>query len=255
MFASSLAHSAEGPAHSPLYGRRTLVGARAKRTRKLPRRAFRPGNGNPLKFRRCLLGRVPENDRSNLFDYRILQFRWTNGGFPTSNCHPLRTMPHRIAMPAQEGVLSPRDEASLREALKRCSPATFEAACALRKTGDVSYVPLVVLGVLERFVERSLRPKFQHPSASELRLIEDLQFDSLTMLEAVLLLEDVLQITIDNDDLRELRTLGDVQRFTESKLHPSPDGGAAPLSAPNLSRPLEQRALGDHPSRTCTGPT
>lgn len=154
-------------------------------------------------------------------------------------------------MPAQEGVLSSGDEASLREALKRCSPATLDAACALRKTGDLSYVPTVVFGVLERFVERSLREKFQHPSASELRLIEDLQFDSLTLLEAVLLLEEVLQITIDSDDLRELRTLSDVQRFTGRKLRPSAGGAAAPPCPTNLSRPLEQRALGDHPNRTC----
>ena len=46
-----------------------------------------------------------------------------------------------------------------------------------------------------------------------LRLVEDLAIDSLTMLEIVFMAEDVLQVSIDNEELRPFRTLGDIKRF------------------------------------------
>jgi hypothetical protein len=44
------------------------------------------------------------------------------------------------------------------------------------------------------------------------------------MMEIVMLAEDVFPITIANEELRALRTVGDVQRFIECKLRglPSP---------------------------------
>jgi 3-hydroxyacyl-[acyl-carrier-protein] dehydratase len=51
-----------------------------------------------------------------------------------------------------------------------------------------------------------------------LRLTEDLGVDSLTMLEIVFLAEEVLQVSIDNEELRPFKTVGDVKRFVASKL-------------------------------------
>lgn len=115
----------------------------------------------------------------------------------------------------------PGDAAHLREALKRCSPATFEAALAFRTTGDYSRLPAIVSGVIERFVERELREKLVAPS-DDLRLVEDLGLDSLTLMEIVILTEDVLPVTINNDELRHLRTLGHVRLFVECKLRGLP---------------------------------
>src|SRR5512138_3070491 len=91
---------------------------------------------------------------------------------------------------------SPEDESALREALKRCSPSTFEAAVQFRKTGNPEHVPAVVIGVIERFVEPDLRTKLKDAD-DDLRLIEDLGIDSLTMMEIVILVEDVLQMSIN----------------------------------------------------------
>ena len=88
---------------------------------------------------------------------------------------------------------APEDETALREALKRCSPSTFEAAIQYRKTGNPEHVPAVVIGVIERFVEPDLRIKLKDAD-DDLRLIEDLGIDSLTMMEIVILVEDVLQM-------------------------------------------------------------
>jgi len=113
------------------------------------------------------------------------------------------------------------DEAALREALKRCSAPTFEAAVQYRRTGNPEHVPAVVIGVIERFVEPDLRHKLKDPD-DDLRLIEDLGTDSLTMMEIVILVEDVLQMTINNDELRNLRTVGDVKTFIDCKIRGLP---------------------------------
>ena len=67
---------------------------------------------------------------------------------------------------------APEDEAALREALKRCSPSTFEAAVQFRKTGNPEHLPAVVIGVIERFVEPDLRIKLKDAD-DDLRLIEE----------------------------------------------------------------------------------
>src|SRR5580692_4469552 len=131
------------------------------------------------------------------------------------------------AVPSNQGVnkpfvalarpFAPEDEVALREALKRCSPSTFEAAVQYRKTGNPEHLPAVVIGVIERFVEPDLRVKLKDAD-DDLRLIEDLGIDSLTMMEIVILVEDVLQMSINNDELRNLRTVGDVKTFIDCKI-------------------------------------
>ena len=41
--------------------------------------------------------------------------------------------------------------------------------------------------------------------------------DSLTMLEIVMMVEQTLQVSIDNEELRDLRTMGDVKAYLEAK--------------------------------------
>src|SRR5262245_34705113 len=127
---------------------------------------------------------------------------------------------------------APEDEAALREALKRCSPSTFEAAVQFRKTGNPEHVPAIVIGVIERFVEPDLRVKLKDAD-DDLRLIEDLGVDSLTMMEIVILVEDVLQMSINNDELRNLRTVGDVKTFIDCKIR------GLPLPKPTKFIPIE----------------
>ena len=109
----------------------------------------------------------------------------------------------------------------LRDVLKRCPTSTFQAACQFRETGDPRHLPAIVFGIIERFVEPDLRSKLKNPPDS-LCLIEDLGLDSLTIMEVVLLVEDVLAISINNDELRQLRRLGEVRQFIEGKLRSQP---------------------------------
>ncbi len=134
--------------------------------------------------------------------------------------------------PTAPKAFGPEDEASLRESLKRCSPSTFEAAVQFRRTGNAEHVPAVVIGVIERFVEPDLRVKLKDAD-DDLRLIEDLGIDSLTMMEIVILVEDVLQLSINNDELRNLRTVGDIKTFIDCKIR------GLPLPKPTKFLPIE----------------
>ncbi len=129
----------------------------------------------------------------------------------------------------------PESETALRESLKRCSAATYEAAVQFRKTGNTEHLASVVLGIIERFVEPDLRSKLKDAD-DDLRIIEDLGIDSLTLMEIVVLVEDVLQMTINNDELRHLRTVGDVKTFIGCKVR------GEPLPQPTKFLPIEQIA-------------
>ncbi len=129
--------------------------------------------------------------------------------------------------------MTAEDESTLRESLKRCSPATIEAAIAYRKTNEASHLPAVIIGVIERFVEPDLRAKLKEAD-DELRLVEDLGIDSLTMMEIVILVEDVLQMQINNEDLRNLRTVGDIKVFIDCKVR------GLPPPRPTKFLPIEQ---------------
>ncbi len=105
----------------------------------------------------------------------------------------------------------------LRTALKRCSAATIDAAIRFRTTGDIEAVPTIIYGI----IERHLAPEHAQDLATvpdSTRLIEDLGVDSLTMLEIVLSIEETVKISIENEELREIRTLGEVKEFIARKL-------------------------------------
>ena len=137
--------------------------------------------------------------------------------------------------PNTSKAFTAEDESALRESLKRCSPVSVEAAVQFRKTHDVTQVPVVVIGVIERFVEPDLRPKL-HAADDDLRMVEDLGIDSLTMMEIVILVEDVLQMQINNEELRNLRTVGDVKTFIDCKAR------GLPPPKPTRHLPIEQIA-------------
>jgi 3-hydroxyacyl-[acyl-carrier-protein] dehydratase len=112
---------------------------------------------------------------------------------------------------------SDADEARLREALKRCSPAILDSALAFRRNGAPEHLDALVNGLVERYMESGSRSSLTNADGG-LRLIEDLGIDSLTLMEIVILAEDALRISINNDELRPIRTLGDFRQFIASRL-------------------------------------
>jgi len=113
--------------------------------------------------------------------------------------------------------LSPDTEQALRELLKRCSPETVESALRFRTTNDPAGVDVVVLGIIERFLDPDVRPRLRS-GGDGLRVFDDLGIDSLTMVEVVMVVEEVLQIKINNEELRDLRTVGDIKTYIDCRL-------------------------------------
>jgi len=114
-------------------------------------------------------------------------------------------------------AFSAEEEAGIRESLRRCSAKAVEAAIEFRKTGDPKHLPAVILGIFERFVEPDLRPRLATADSDDLRVIEDLGLDSLTMMEIVMLVEEITKTQIANDELRQLSTIGDIKNFVDCR--------------------------------------
>lgn len=127
------------------------------------------------------------------------------------------------------------DDELLKEALKRCSPETIAAALAFRQNGDVALVPTVVLGIVERFLEPDQVEVLKEGDDS-VKFMEDLGMDSLTMFEAIMMVEESLGVSIKNEELWDLRTVGDLKVFISSKL------SGTPLESKAKYFPIEQIA-------------
>ena len=79
------------------------------------------------------------------------------------------------------------------------------------------------MGIIDRHLEPDQREILAN-NDDMLRMYEDLGMDSLTMLEIVMLVEQTLEVSIDNEELRDLRTVGDVK----ADLHAKPKGEEPP---------------------------
>ena len=107
-------------------------------------------------------------------------------------------------------------EEDLKDLLKRCPPGAYEAALTFRNSQDIDQVEPIVMGIIDRHLEPDQR-EILNNSDESLRMYEDLGMDSLTMLEIVMLVEQTLQVSIDNEELKDLRTIGDVKAYLQAK--------------------------------------
>lgn len=108
-------------------------------------------------------------------------------------------------------------EEELRKSLKRCPEQAIEAAVKFSSSRDPELVPAIVMGIIERFVEPDVRPVLREGN-DQIRLLEDLGIDSLLMVEIVILVEETLGIHIENEELRNLRSVGDIKAYLDAKL-------------------------------------
>lgn len=106
--------------------------------------------------------------------------------------------------------------AELKQQFKRCSDETVEAIVSFRQTGDTTLLPKIVKGVVQRYLPADKADLLKN--ATQETNLTDLAIESLTMLEIVLDIQDAVDVVIDDSELREVRTLGDVRKFLELKL-------------------------------------
>ncbi len=106
---------------------------------------------------------------------------------------------------------------SLERTLRRLPAATRAATHAYRETGRPEQLEAVISGIIGYYSANGARLALPKEN-DHLRLVEELAIDSLTMLEIVFLAEDILQITLETEELRTLRTVADVKRLVRSKV-------------------------------------
>jgi 3-hydroxyacyl-[acyl-carrier-protein] dehydratase len=128
-------------------------------------------------------------------------------------------------------VLTESETADLQEGLRRCSPATIAAAIRYREKGDVTAIKQVAFGIIERYQPATAAVKLS-AATENMRLKEDIGLDSLTLLEIIMSMEEVLKLRIENEELREIRTLGQLNTFLNSKI----SGGKAVVTGHRYTR-------------------
>lgn len=100
--------------------------------------------------------------------------------------------------------------------------AAFERLQATRDPADVR---VIVQAALRDFMPKRAGAAAAAPLREDLRLIEDLGFDSLAIAETVFFFEDLFNVSIQTQEVLSLRTVGELQAFVGQKL------AAAPVSA------------------------
>jgi acyl carrier protein len=107
----------------------------------------------------------------------------------------------------------------LKHDFRRCREGTAEAIINLRRTGDTALIPEIVRGIVWRYVRPEAREQVEKASLET--PLSALGMDSLMMLEVVLDVQDALDVTVEDAELRRVKTFNDVselliQRFTEN---------------------------------------
>ena len=87
-----------------------------------------------------------------------------------------------------------------------------------RSTRDEAALQVVILAAVSDFMPKSSVHQRLEPLRLEQRLIDDLGFDSLAVAETVFFFEDLFRVTIRNQELMALRTVGELCDFVAHRL-------------------------------------
>lgn len=103
------------------------------------------------------------------------------------------------------------------EAIRHLPPEAQAAFQRFADTGDVTALDPVILAILSDFIPRTPpRPLSEFPGDTV--LTTGLGFDSLAITEVVFFTEDLLDITIANQEIVQVRTLDDLRGFVRRKV-------------------------------------
>ena len=110
----------------------------------------------------------------------------------------------------------PRDSI-IKETLKHCSPETLAAAISYQTSRSEAELGKVILGVFARDLPDH-RAGSITTATDDSRIMEDLGMDSFGMISVIMTAEEVLNISIANEELKEVTTLGELKRFLQAKV-------------------------------------
>ncbi len=107
-------------------------------------------------------------------------------------------------------------EQEITSALKRCSPESVEAALRFQTTHAEEDLSKIINGVLARDLPDTHTAQLA-TATNDTRLVDDLGMDSFGMIEVVMTAEEVFGLTIPNQELRDIHTLGSLKSYLLSK--------------------------------------
>src|SRR5882757_1192311 len=87
-----------------------------------------------------------------------------------------------------------------------------------RSTGDVAALRTVVFAAVRDFMPKRQLGVATIELKDEMRLMEDLGYDSLAVAETVFFFEDLFKVRIENAELMSVRTIGELREFVIRKL-------------------------------------
>lgn len=92
----------------------------------------------------------------------------------------------------------------------------MEALLNFRATGDADSLVVFVKGAIIRHLDLDQVASLE-AATPETKLIDDVGIDSLTLTEIVIMIEDCLDISIPNEDLLKLDTLGSLNEYLRER--------------------------------------
>lgn len=116
---------------------------------------------------------------------------------------------------------APAKTNSSRDKMRHFPQEVQEAFRTFEATRNPDALDPVILAILDDFIPKKTEvPLSTFPGST--RLIEDLGFDSLAITEVVFFSEELLNISIGNEELMQVRTLDDLRGFIRKKVSPAP---------------------------------
>jgi 3-hydroxyacyl-[acyl-carrier-protein] dehydratase len=106
---------------------------------------------------------------------------------------------------------------NLKETLKRCPDGTLEALLEYRADGNLESLSAFLIGCIKRHTDEEYQSCLDE-GGDTVSFIDDLGIDSMTMMEIVMMVEECLEIQIDNQDLMNLQTIGDLNTYIKKVL-------------------------------------
>lgn len=122
--------------------------------------------------------------------------------------------------------ITPLRQKEITSALKRCSGETVSAAIRFQSTHTDEDLYTIIYGVLERDLPDTHIAELAAADNDTL-LIEGLGMDSFGMIEVVMTAEVAFGITICNQDLRDIHSLGSLKNYLLTNVHQTYFGDAS----------------------------
>ena len=123
----------------------------------------------------------------------------------------------KLSIMSEHKPVTENERENFQQTLKRCPAGTLEALIQYRETGDQQALNTFLIGCIKRHTEDEYHHLLDE-GRSDVSFIDDLGIDSMTMMEVVMMVEECLEIQIENQDLMNVRTLGDLNTFIKKSL-------------------------------------